>query len=148
MEFWFVRVEPNNTAPFWKLEPNFTYCDIKTDGCRSRFGFHSISYYRWSSFPRTRRLLLQGKFYQSSHPEDGGNNSSEPMVSVGGLDRQLGTATPYGLADPGFEPQWKRYFSDPSRPVPITIQPPIQCVQRLVPGGKAAGALRWSPTPS
>jgi hypothetical protein len=41
-----------------------------------------------------------------------------------------------------------RDFLHPSRPALSPTQTPIQCVPGLFPEGKAAGAWRWSPTPS
>jgi hypothetical protein len=48
---------------------------------------------------------------------------------------------------PGIELRWGPDFPHPSRPSLGPIQPPIQWVQSLFPGGKAAGAWRWPPTP-
>jgi len=40
----------------------------------------------------------------------------------------VGTATRYGLDDPGIEYRWGRDFPHPSRPAQKPILPPIQCV--------------------
>jgi len=47
----------------------------------------------------------------------------------------------------GSKPDGGREFPHPSRPALGPIQPPIQWVPGRFPGGKAAGAWRWPPTP-
>ena len=59
-------------------------------------------------------------------------------------DSSVGIATRYGLDGPGIQSRWGRGFPHPSRPA---LGPPIQWVQSLS-EGKAAGVLRWPPTPS
>jgi hypothetical protein len=62
-------------------------------------------------------------------------------------DSSVGTATRYGLDGPGIESRWGRDFAHSSRPVLWTHS--LLCIgYRAFPGGKAAGAWRWSPTPS
>jgi hypothetical protein len=56
----------------------------------------------------------------------------------------VGIATRYGLDGPGIESLWGRDFPDSSRPA----LGPHPASYRMVPGGKAAGARRWPPTPS
>ena len=53
-------------------------------------------------------------------------------------DSSVGIATRYGLDGPGIESRWGRDFPHPSRPALGPIQP----------GGKAARAWIWPPTPS
>ena len=65
-----------------------------------------------------------------------------------GRDRVVGTATLYELEGPVLESQWGRGFSHPSRPVLGPTQSPIKTVPVFFPGGKAAGAWCWLPTPS
>jgi hypothetical protein len=52
----------------------------------------------------------------------------------------VGIATCYGLYGTGFEPQWRRDFPDPSRPVPRPTQPPVEWLAVPFPRGAAAGA--------
>jgi hypothetical protein len=59
-----------------------------------------------------------------------------------GRDSVVGIATRYGLDGPGIEFRWGRDFPHPSRPALGPMQPPIQWVPGLFPGGKTAGA--WS----
>jgi len=70
-------------------------------------------------------------------------------MSKAGRDSSVGTETRYGLDDLGIESRWGdgRDFPHSSRPALGPIQPPIQWIMGLFPGGKAAGAWRWSPTP-
>jgi hypothetical protein len=62
-------------------------------------------------------------------------------------DNAVGIATGYGLDCPGIESRWGRDFAYLSRLALRPTQPPIQWVPCLS-GDKAAGAWRWSPTPS
>ena len=64
-----------------------------------------------------------------------------------GRDSPGGIATRYGLDGMGIESRWGRDFPHPSRPALGPTQPPIQYEPGLFPGGKAAGAWRWQPTP-
>jgi hypothetical protein len=76
------------------------------------------------------------------------NHSKETAVNVqyqpeyGSRDSSVGVATRYGLDGPGIESRWGRDFPHPSRPALGPTQHPIQWVQGLFPGGKAAGAWR------
>ena len=65
-----------------------------------------------------------------------------------GPDSSVGTTTRYGLDGPGIESHCGRDFPHSSRPALGPNQPPIKWVPRLCWGGKAAGAWRWTPTPS
>ena len=73
------------------------------------------------------------------------------MFSTGllivGRDSSVCIATRYGLEGLGIESWFWRDFSHPSRPALGPTQLPIQRIAGL-PGGKAAGAWRWPPTPS
>ena len=51
-------------------------------------------------------------------------------------------ATRYGLDGPGIVSRWGRDFPHPSRLALGPIQPSIQWVPGLFPGGKAVGAWR------
>ena len=64
-----------------------------------------------------------------------------------GRDSSVGMATRYGLDGRGIQSRWGRDFPHLSRPALGPTQPPIQWVQGLFPGCKAAGAWRWPPTP-
>jgi hypothetical protein len=52
----------------------------------------------------------------------------------------VGIASRYGLDGLGIESRWGRDFPQPSRPALGPTQPPVQWVQGLFPGGKAAWA--------
>ena len=58
------------------------------------------------------------------------------------LDSSVGTATRYGLDDPGIDSRWWRNFPHPSTPALVPTQAPIQLVPGFFPGCKAAGAWR------
>jgi hypothetical protein len=59
-----------------------------------------------------------------------------------GRDSVVDIAIRYQLDGPGMESRWGRDFPHPSRPALVPIQPPIQWVPGLFPGGKVAGAWR------
>jgi hypothetical protein len=63
-----------------------------------------------------------------------------------GRDSSVGIATRYGLDGPGIESRGRRAFPQPSRPA---LGPPSLLYNgyQVFPGGKAAGAWRWPPTP-
>ena len=62
-----------------------------------------------------------------------------------GWDSSVGIATRYRLEGLGIESRCEIFRTCSNRPMGPT-QPPIQWVPGLFPGGKAAGAWRWSPT--
>jgi hypothetical protein len=70
-----------------------------------------------------------------------------PVQQVGRVS-SVGIATRYGLDGPGFESRWvgEIFRTRPDRP----WGPPSLLYNgyRVFPGGKAAGAWRWPPTPS
>ena len=89
------------------------------------------------------------------HPVYRGNYSYRVVLVLGtrrgeegGRDSVVGIATRYGLEGWGIESRWGRDFPHSSRQAVGPTQPPIQRVPGLFPGGKAAGASRWPPTPS
>jgi hypothetical protein len=65
----------------------------------------------------------------------------------GGRGSVVGITTGYGLEGPGIESRWVGDFPPPSR---LALGPPshLYNVYQVFPGGKAAGAWRWPPTPS
>jgi hypothetical protein len=65
-----------------------------------------------------------------------------------GRDSSVGTATCYEVEGPGIESQLRKDFSHASRQVLRPNLPPVQWVLCGFPGGKAAGAWGWQPTPS
>ena len=64
-----------------------------------------------------------------------------------GRDSSVGIANRYGLDGPVMESRWGRGFPHPSRPA-WGPPSPLYNGYRVCPGGKAAGAWRWLPTPS
>jgi hypothetical protein len=74
-------------------------------------------------------------------------NISTPNNS-GSRHSSVGIATRCGLDSPGSNPSGGRGFPHPSRPALGPVQPPIQWVPTLFPGGKTVGVWRWPPTPS
>jgi len=64
-----------------------------------------------------------------------------------GRESSVGLATRYGLDDLGIEFRWGRDFQHPPRPAlcPTSL---LYNGYRVFPGGKAAGAWLWPPTPS
>ena len=78
----------------------------------------------------------------------GGNQISTCATHFLVRDSSVGIANHYSLDGPGIETRWGRGFPNPSGPALGSNQSPIQWVPCLFPGGKAAGAWRWPPTPS
>jgi len=70
------------------------------------------------------------------------------QIKNGGRDSSVRIATRYGLEGQGIKSRWWRDFPHPSRPALGPTQSSIQRVLGPLPGGKAAGAWRWPPTPS
>jgi hypothetical protein len=65
---------------------------------------------------------------------------------MGGPDSSVGLATGYGRDGPRIESRWGKIFrSHPDRRWGLTS--PLHNGYRAFPGGKAAGAWRWPPTP-
>jgi hypothetical protein len=62
-----------------------------------------------------------------------------------GRGSSVGIVTDYGLGGTGIETQWGREFSHTSRQA---VVPNGYNGYRVFPGGKAAGAWCWPPTPS
>jgi hypothetical protein len=65
-----------------------------------------------------------------------------------GRDSSVGIVTRYELDGPGIKSRWGRDFPHPSRPAVGPTQPSVQWIAGVFPGGKTAGAWRWTPTPS
>ena len=94
-----------------------------------------------------RQQLLQ---QQSATPRQNRSFKSEwfiIIIIIGGRDSSVGIATRYGLDGPGIESRWGRFFPHPSWPALGPTQPTCDGCQ-VFPGGTAAGAWRWPPTPS
>ena len=66
-------------------------------------------------------------------------------VSLINLSAWIFLVRGYGLDSPGMESQWGGEISAAVQTVPGANQLPMQWVLGLFPGGKAAGAWRWSP---
>jgi hypothetical protein len=70
----------------------------------------------------------------------------ETLWYIVGRDRIVGIATRYGLDGPGIESRWWRDIQHSSRR-PWDLPGLVYNGYRVIPGGKAAGAWRWTPTP-
>jgi len=55
----------------------------------------------------------------------------------------VGIATRYGMWGSEFEPRWRHS----SKPALGPVQPPVQCVPEIFPGGKSAKVWLWYPLP-
>ena len=69
------------------------------------------------------------------------------ISTIMGRDSVVCIATRYGLGSPGIESLWGRDFLHLSRPALWSTQPPVHLAPGLFPGGKAARAWHWPPTP-
>jgi hypothetical protein len=69
------------------------------------------------------------------------------ILTIGGLDSMVGTATCYGLESSGFEPRWARNFSFQFRPAPRPTKPNVQWVPGLFAGGKSCRGVGLIGTP-
>jgi len=69
-------------------------------------------------------------------------------LSTGSRDSSVGIATSYGLDCPGIKSRRGQDYPHLCKPTLGPTQPPVQWVPCLFPGGKAAGAWHWPPTPS
>ena len=63
-------------------------------------------------------------------------------MELEGRNSSVGTATRYGLDDPGIECRCRQDFPHPSRPALEPTPTPKQRVPGLFPGGKVTGAWR------
>ena len=120
----------------WQTYKSYVYYNLALDYWQNK---HSLG------FLCVRRLLvLRQHIWHLPNPRVETDKTHDPTV---GRDGAVGIGTRYGLDGPGIESRWGRDFPHPSRPALGPTQPPIQGY-RLFPGGKAAGAWRWPPTPS
>ena len=82
--------------------------------------------------------------HTSSHTSFNIIPSSDPC----GQESSVTVATGSGLDDPGIESLCRWDFPHPSRPALGSTKPPVQCVQDILFGSKAAGEWLWPPNPS
>ena len=69
------------------------------------------------------------------------------MITVGRESSAGIAARSEPLGGPEIESRWERHFPHPSRQALGPIQPPLQWVPRVFPGGKAGGAWRYPSIP-
>ena len=102
--------------------------------------------YWFSSFPRyvmVKHLIAD----YDSFPRHIWFINQWPSQRFVGRDSSVGIATRYWLDGPGIESRWGRDFPHPSRPA-LGAHPASYTMRTgSFPGGKAAGAWRWPPTP-
>ena len=94
----------------------------------------SVCLSAWSNCDPTERIFMKFNIWV--------------FLEAGGRDSSVSTATRYGLDGPGIESRWRRDFPHPSRPTPGSTQPSCTMGTGSFPGGKAAGAWCWLPSPS
>ena len=111
----------------------------KTLWCKTRAYIHSHGAMAHSSLPSLRLL-----FFEEIQHSELRNLPSCYLTPYSLVDTNstVGTATRYGLDDPGIEARWGRDFPHPSILTLWPTQPPIRWVPGLFSVGKRVGAWR------
>jgi len=109
------------------------YPEFKRSSGKNLWGLVSFKYSKVTNVGQTQQIF----------------NLNLIVIQIINMDRDssVSIATRYGLEGPRIESRWRRDFLHRSRQALGPTQHPIQGY-RVFPGGKAARAWRWPPTPS